>query len=74
MARLHSLSRSCCWIPSCQSRCIIDLWVIASFMARLHSNEEEQQKTNDSVEEMAMGDFSEPQNPLDDEFDQMLMV
>jgi len=50
------------------------LWVIASFMARLHSNEEEQQKTNDSVEEMAMGDFSEPQNPLDDEFDQMLMV
>ncbi|GEK53051.1 hypothetical protein HVE01_37720 [Vreelandella venusta] len=40
------------------------------------SNEEEEQVTSgtDGVEEMAMGDFSEPQNPLDDEFDQTLMV
>ncbi|NPT32843.1 BapA/Bap/LapF family large adhesin [Vreelandella venusta] len=40
------------------------------------SNEDEEQVTSatDGVEEMAMGDFSEPQNPLDDEFDQTLMV
>ncbi|WP_192930630.1 MULTISPECIES: BapA/Bap/LapF family large adhesin [unclassified Halomonas] len=40
------------------------------------SNEEDEQATSgtDDFEEMPMGDFSEPQNPLDDEFDQTPLI
>ncbi|HBS83120.1 MAG TPA: hypothetical protein DEA72_08675, partial [Halomonas campaniensis] len=40
------------------------------------SNEEEEQVTSgtDGFEEVPMGDFSEPKNPLDDEFDQTPMI
>ena len=40
------------------------------------SNEEEEQGESgtDDFEEMPMGDFSEPQNPLDDEFGQTSMI
>lgn len=34
MARLHPLSRSRRRIPSCKSRCIIDLWVIERLVER----------------------------------------
>ncbi|MGP5311037.1 BapA/Bap/LapF family large adhesin [Vreelandella alkaliphila] len=40
------------------------------------NNEEEEQGESgtDDVEEVPMGDFSEPQNPLDDEFDQAPLI